>query len=42
MLDEKEVFALEVLNKVIDRIEIPTRDKISLCNEFTKEIRRRK
>ncbi len=39
MLNEKEDYALRILNKVVDNINITAKEKVSLCDEFVNQIR---
>lgn len=39
-MKEKEEYALRILNSTVDKLDIDTKSKVSLCDEFVKEIRR--
>ena len=40
MIREKEHYALKILNQAVNNIGITKKEKVQLCNEFIKEMRR--
>lgn len=36
---EKEEYAIRILNKVVDKVDIDKKSKMFLCDEFVKAIR---
>ncbi len=41
-METKELYALIILNKTFDKLNITVKEKVNLCDKFIQEIRNRR